>query len=164
MEYRHACILTIMRAFRPIPPNLRVLALSRLHIIAICIALLAQRNYEYRPRKVVYKLNMPTLHHSTAKEKVWNMDETLREWKKDNKKFVQYELKGDEHFDELTLCAIEYDIRKMNMDFDQSRVIVIHFAASCTYGQFIQVCDIMKRELQPSYAFNDDYFYAFIHN
>lgn len=81
-------------------------------------------------------------------------------WKKEDRRYVKFNLTGDINFDNLTLCAFAYEIRKLRFNEDMTHVIKIHFSPDCTYGQFVCVNNIMKLQNQGIYACEDDDFYA----
>lgn len=149
--------LQYMRRFKSTPPAITVIAISRLHILALCIILLAILNYPYnRKYENAFRLSIPGYHHSTKEVKAFNMAEIFKTWKTEERKYIKFTLSGDSIFDKLTLCAIQYEARKLRMKYDTTDVIRVRFTPDCTYGQFVQVCNIMKIQQIPSYAYADD--------
>lgn len=84
------------------------------------------------------------------------MKEIFKAWKREERKYVSFTLSGDTIFDKLTLCAIEYEARRLHVEYYTSNVIKVRFTGDCTYGQFVNVCNIMKIQQIPSYAYADD--------
>lgn len=149
-----------MRRFKSTPPAITVIALSRLHILALCSILLAILNYPYsRKYETALKLNLPGNKHSTKNGRAFNMDEIKSKWKKEDRQYVNFNLTGDINFDRLTLYAIAYETRKLKFNEDTTHVIKIHFTNQCTYGQFVGVNNIMKTQMQSIYAFEGNDFY-----
>lgn len=145
-----------------IQPDIRVIGLSRLHIMAVCIILLIILNCPYGSGKTALKLNLPTSKHSTRKMRMANMEEKINSWKREQRHTTTFELTGDTTYDKLTLCAIEYDVRQLRRDYDLSRFIKIHFNPECTYGQFVKLNSMVKIQNQGNYAYEGDDFYVWI--
>jgi len=103
--------------------------------MVICMVLLVLLELPWYPRARVFKLNLPALTRSTKEVKWFNMRELVHQWKKEGRAFKYFDLRT---------------------------VIQVHFNPECTYGQFIQLGNIMKVQMQPIYACDDNDFYIWL--
>ena len=148
-----------MRPFKSTPPALTVIALSRLHIWAVCIVLLLILNWPLYPRSNAMRLSLPSDKSSSKKPIIFSMPSLMRQWQKEHRQFVQFNLTGDTEYDALTFCGIAYATRNSLESDDFTHIIKVHFNAGCTYGQFVRLCSIMRDIGQRRYAYDDDDFY-----
>jgi len=106
-----------------------------------------------RPLKTSLSLNLPSENiHSS-----FNGYAMLK--KLTSKIFIQFYLTGDKEYDNKLMDSIEMKTRQLRLSNDTLHVIKVHFVPACTYGQFVQLNNIMKLEMQPVYAFWEDDFY-----
>jgi hypothetical protein len=87
------------------------------------------------------------------------MPSLQRQWKKEQRQFTKFTLTGNTTYDLLTFNAIAYATRKSLEDDDFTHVIKVHFNTDCTYGQFVQLCNMMRTLLQRRYTYDGDDFY-----
>jgi len=78
-----------------------------------------------------------------------------------HKKFIQFNLTGDSLEDEKEIYVIRIEALKLKYTGDTIHVIKVHFTNENTYGDFIQLINIMHKDKHCCYTIYEDDFYIF---
>lgn len=87
----------------------------------------------------------------------FNGHELLRRLK--YKMAININLTGIKELDDKLMEKIQLETRKLNATDDTTHFIKIHFTSNNTYGQFVQLVNMMHLEMQKRYAYWEDDFY-----
>jgi hypothetical protein len=77
------------------------------------------------------------------------------------KKINTVYLSGDRKLNAKKLDFIAYEALKLKFYHDTTQIIKVHFTDEETYGEFVQLVNIMHRDDHKRYAWVDDDFYIF---
>ncbi len=79
----------------------------------------------------------------------------------EHKLIVPFFLTGSFEKDDKILDTIDLQTKFLNISNDTMQVLQVHFSTKNTYGQFVQMVNIMQIEMSERYALFDDDFYIF---
>ena len=83
----------------------------------------------------------------------------LHEAKKQKKKFITIYLTGDMKEDEKRFDLIRYESRRIKYTCDTNTIVKVHFTDENTYGQFVELVNMMGEDQHKRYMNYQDDFY-----
>jgi hypothetical protein len=84
---------------------------------------------------------------------------TIQKWKREKKRFFTVYLTGDVNEDRKRFEVIKYEARRVKYTCDTNTIIKVHFCNDNTYGQFVQLINMMIEDKHHRYMFYQDDFY-----
>lgn len=91
--------------------------------------------------------------------KYWSGAAILNEWKNQNKKIIPIYLTGDKSEDKKVFELITFESRKLIYTCDTNTIVKVHFSEENTYGQFVELNNIMLEDHHKRYFYYKDDFY-----
>jgi hypothetical protein len=85
---------------------------------------------------------------------------TIQKWKREKKKFITVYLTGNINEDGKRFELVKYETRRVKYTCDSNTVIKVHFCNGNTYGQFVQLINMMIEDKHHRYMFYRDNFYV----
>jgi hypothetical protein len=96
---------------------------------------------------------------NTPFDKLFSGKGFLEKSKKEHKKFTAFYLTGDLEEDNKCFNLIRYETRKNKYTCDTNTILKVHFLTENTYGQFVQLINMMIDEKIKRYMYYRDDFY-----
>ena len=91
--------------------------------------------------------------------KIFTGPDILNDWQARNKKFISVSLTGDVNEDEKRFEFIKNEARRLKYTNDTTNIIRVHFNEDNTYGQFVNLVNMMARDFHKRYMYYKDDFY-----
>ena len=84
---------------------------------------------------------------------------TLKNWKKEKKIFIRVDLTGELSEDKKRMEFIRNEARRLQYTYDTTHILKVHFSEENTYGQFVELVNMMNKDRHKRYTFFKDDFY-----
>jgi hypothetical protein len=92
--------------------------------------------------------------------KTYNAPDVLKEWRKQHKKIITIDLTGDLQEDKKRLEFIRNEAQRLKYTYDTTSILKVHFTDENTYGQFVELLNIMIKDRHKRYMLFQDNFYV----
>lgn len=113
------------------------------------------------PYKTVMRLNLPAEEPEGIDENIihYNGPDILNEWERSRKIFITVSLAGDVQEDKETMNYVRLEAQRVKHFYDTTHIIKVHFLEEATYGQFVELVNMMSIGMHKRYMFYQDDFY-----
>ncbi|MEP7320087.1 MAG: hypothetical protein ABI921_15125 [Panacibacter sp.] len=110
--------------------------------------------------ETLLRIAFPTDERSKNKfELLFSGPDILDKWKKEKKIFIKIGLTGELDEDKKRIEFIKTKARELKYTYDTIHILKVHFTEDNTYGQFVELVNIMNKDRHKRYMLYKDDFY-----
>ncbi len=155
-------LIISMKNFTRTFSYVQIISLAGFQIILFFIFLdrLADaENSIYRPQTALRFILPPDDSDKSEFGKKFSGSGALKNWKQEKKIFIRVDLTGELAEDKKRIDVIRNEAMRLKYTNDTTHILKVHFTEDNTYGQIVELVNIMNKDRHKRYMFYKDDFY-----